>query len=108
MQTCVQPLGWKDPWDKEWLTTAVFLPGEFHGVQRVGYDWANNTFTFKGSCNLNLILFIILFIVTRTERNMMVYRVLILKYFLMCKYFTRLNLIEEFSADFIPYDPCLS
>ena len=44
---------------------------------------------------LNLILFIILFIMTRTEENMVVYRALILKYFLMCKYFTSPNLIEE-------------
>lgn len=44
---------------------------------------------------LNLILFIILFIMTRTEENMVVYRPLILKYFLMCKYFTSPNLIEE-------------
>ena len=57
---------------------------------------------------LNLILFIILFIMTRTEGNMVVYRALILKYFLMCKYFTSPNLIEEFSAGFIPCDPCLS
>ena len=84
-ETCVQSLGWKDPWEKEWLPTAVFLPGEFHGVQRVGHYRANNTFTFKGSCNiikLNSIYYsIIRLIMTRTEKNMTVYRTLILKYF---------------------------
>ena len=51
-ETCVQSLGQKDLWEKEWLPTAVFLPGEFHGTQRVGHNRANNTFTFKGSCNI--------------------------------------------------------
>ena len=27
----VQPLGWEDPLEKEWLPTPVFLPGESHG-----------------------------------------------------------------------------
>ena len=49
----------KTPWKREWLPTAVLLPGEFHGhqalawwttvhggSQRVRQDWATNTFTF--------------------------------------------------------------
>jgi len=30
-ETRVQPLVRKIPWRREWLTTAVFLPGESHG-----------------------------------------------------------------------------
>ena len=30
--TWVQPLGWEDPWRREWLHTPVFWPGEFHGL----------------------------------------------------------------------------
>ena len=52
-ETWVRFLGWKDPWRKEWLTSPVFLPGEFHGqrglagyspwgLKRVRQDWATN------------------------------------------------------------------
>ena len=38
------------PRRREWQPSPVFLPGEFHGQtvgsQRVGQDWASNTFTF--------------------------------------------------------------
>ena len=35
----VQPLGWEDPLEKEWLPTPVFLPGEFHGQRNLaGYS----------------------------------------------------------------------
>ena len=27
-ETLVQPLGWKDPLEREWPTTPIFLPGE--------------------------------------------------------------------------------
>ena len=30
-ETWVQPLGWEDPWRREWLATPVFLPGESRG-----------------------------------------------------------------------------
>ena len=37
----------KIPWRREWLLTAVFLPGESYGQksrsQRDGHDWATNT-----------------------------------------------------------------
>ena len=33
-ETWVQSLGWEDPLEREWLLTAVFLPGEFHGQRR--------------------------------------------------------------------------
>ena len=43
--TWVQPLGWEDPLEKDWLPTPVFWPGEFHGLysprgrkQRVRHD----------------------------------------------------------------------
>ena len=49
----------KIPWRREWLPTPVLSPGEFHGqrnlagcysqpmgLQRVGYNWATNAFTF--------------------------------------------------------------
>ena len=29
--TWVWSLGWEDTWRREWLSTAVFLHGEFHG-----------------------------------------------------------------------------
>ena len=56
-ETQVQSLGWEDPWRREWQPTLVFLPGEslgqrslmgyiqYIGLQRVGRDWATNTFT---------------------------------------------------------------
>ena len=33
-ETPVQFLGWEDPLEKERLPTAVFWPGEFHGVAK--------------------------------------------------------------------------
>ena len=46
----------KLPWRREWLSTPVFLPGEFQGQrslagqsmgsQRIGHNSATNTFTF--------------------------------------------------------------
>ena len=41
----------KTHWRRKWQPTPVLLPGEFHGqatvhiLQRVGHDWATNTFT---------------------------------------------------------------
>ena len=48
-ETLVRYLGWKDPLEKEWLSTPVFLPGEIHrqwepgglqsmGSQRIRHD----------------------------------------------------------------------
>ena len=47
---------------REWLSTPVFLPGEFHRQKslagynpwghRVGHDWATNTFTFQSTQSL--------------------------------------------------------
>ena len=38
-ETWVRSLGWKDPLEKTWLPTLVFLPGEFHGQRSlVGYS----------------------------------------------------------------------
>ena len=35
----VRSLGWEDPLEKEWLSTAVFLPGESYGQRNlVGYS----------------------------------------------------------------------
>ena len=31
-KTWVQSLGWEDPWRRERLPTAIFWPGEFHGL----------------------------------------------------------------------------
>ena len=53
-ETQVQSLGWKILWRREWQTTPVLLPGEFHGQrslvgyspwgsQRVEHNWATNT-----------------------------------------------------------------
>ena len=41
-ETQVRSLGQEDPWRREWLSTPVFLPGEFHG-QRSQTDrgWAS-------------------------------------------------------------------
>ena len=36
---CIDFLGLKIPWRREWLPTPVFLPGEFHGQRSlVGYS----------------------------------------------------------------------
>ena len=55
-ETWVQSVGWEDPLEKGTATTAVFLPGEFHGQRnlaglsprglRVGHDCAALRFTF--------------------------------------------------------------
>ena len=45
-ETQVVSFGWKIPWRRKWLSTPVFLPGDFHGLrrlqfmrsQRVGHD----------------------------------------------------------------------
>ena len=35
----IRSLGQEDPWRREWLSTPVFLPGEFHGQRSpVGYS----------------------------------------------------------------------
>ena len=37
-ETWVWSLGWEDSWRREWQTTLVFLPREFHGERSlVGY-----------------------------------------------------------------------
>ena len=41
----VQSLGWKDPLEKEWQPTPVFLPGECHG-QTMGLQ------TVRHNCSL--------------------------------------------------------
>ena len=57
-ETWVQSLAQEIPWWREWQPTPIFLPGEFPwteepdglqsmGLQRVGHDWATNTFTFS-------------------------------------------------------------
>ena len=56
-ETGVQSLGLEYLLEKEMQPTPVFLPGEFHGQrnlvgyspypQRVGCNWATNTFTFS-------------------------------------------------------------
>ena len=48
-ETWVQSLGREDPWRRERLLTAEFLPGEFHGQKSlVGYSpWGQlSDFTF--------------------------------------------------------------
>ena len=38
-ETWVRFLGWEDPLEKEWLSTLVFLPGEFYGQRSLeGYS----------------------------------------------------------------------
>ena len=38
-ETKVQPLGWEDPWRREWQPPLVFLPGESHGQRSLaGYS----------------------------------------------------------------------
>jgi len=56
-ETWIQPLGWKDPLEKGMATHSSILacripwtegPGRLQsmGLQRLGHDWATNTFTF--------------------------------------------------------------
>ena len=46
-ETRFNPWVEKIPWRRKWLSTPVFLPGEFHGQkslegsQRVGHDWSD-------------------------------------------------------------------
>ena len=54
----IDPWVEKIPWRRAWEPILVFLPGESHrqrsqsmGSQRVGYDWATNTFTFTHPLN---------------------------------------------------------
>ena len=55
VSACFDPWVGKIPWRREWLPTAVFLPGEFldrrtwwvtvhYRLQRVGHEWAAHTF----------------------------------------------------------------
>ena len=38
-ETQVVSLGWKIPWRRKWLSTPVFLPGDFHGLRSLaGYS----------------------------------------------------------------------
>ena len=38
-ETQVRPLGWEDPWRREWQPTPVFLSGESHGQRSLeGYS----------------------------------------------------------------------
>ena len=62
-ETWVQPLGWENPWRREWLLAPVFLPGEFHGQRSlVGYspwgrqesdmtEWLTLSLSFKEDKN---------------------------------------------------------
>ena len=63
-ETQFHPWVGKILWRREWLPTPVFLPREFHGQrnlagyspwgsQRVGHDWANNTFYLLFAIVLN-------------------------------------------------------
>ena len=56
-ETQIQSLGWEDPLEKGMAAHSTILVGEFPwteepgrvqsmGLQRVGHDWAANTFTF--------------------------------------------------------------
>ena len=61
LETLVQSLGWEDPLEKEMATCSSILawripctkePGGLQslqsmGLQRIGHDWATNTFTFN-------------------------------------------------------------
>ena len=41
-RTGLDPLVGKIPWRRKWLTTPIFLPGEFHGQRSlVGYLWGH-------------------------------------------------------------------
>ena len=53
-ETWFWSLGREDSLEREWQPIPVFLPGESHGQrlqsmgsQRVGHNWATNTFTFS-------------------------------------------------------------
>ena len=59
-ETQVRSLGWEDPRRREWQSTPVFLPREFHGQRslagyspwdrRVRHDWGANTcLSFHGT-----------------------------------------------------------
>ena len=64
----------KIPWRREWQPTPVVLPGESHGQepgglpamgsQRVGHDWATNTFTSLFFFHFTLLIPLIFFCLT--------------------------------------------
>ena len=66
-ETRFNPWVGKIPWRRKWLSTPVFLPGEFHGQkslegsQRVGHDWVTNNLqstTFTKVTDLWVLLFL--------------------------------------------------
>ena len=54
----VQSLGWEYPLEREWLTTPVFLPREFHGQRSlVGYSpWGHKELDTTEQPTLSLFL----------------------------------------------------
>ena len=69
-ETRFNPWVEKIPWRRKWLSTPVFLPGEFHGQkslegsQRVGHDWVTNNLqstTFTKVTDLWVLLFLFIY-----------------------------------------------
>ena len=49
MRCGFDPWVWKIPWRRAWQPTPVFLPGEFQGQRRLGYNpWALTIKEHKG------------------------------------------------------------
>ena len=57
-ETWVQSLGWKIPWRREWQTTPVFWPGEFHAQRSLaGYSpWGHKELDMTEQITLPIIL----------------------------------------------------
>ena len=57
-ETWVLILGWKDPLEKAWLPTPIFLPEEFHGQRRLADpvmpgSWGHQGSDTKGQTQLS-------------------------------------------------------
>ena len=55
----VQFLGWEDPWRGEWLSSPVFLSGDFHGQRSLaGYSpWGHKESDMTEQLTLSLFTF---------------------------------------------------
>ena len=54
-ETWLDPWVGKTPWRKEWLSTLVFLPGNFHGQRSLAGDtpWGWKFLLYNGTSKIN-------------------------------------------------------
>ena len=71
-ETQFRSLGWKDPLEKEWLLTPVFLLGEFHGQKSpAGYSpWGHKESDMTEQLTLSSSLYTVLYFPNFKQLNM--------------------------------------